>query len=143
MNEETQMVLLDYREYMRLKANSDKYLRHKEGTTDCCTSCKDSHKKTLKIDPSSTNEGFGVKNNSSITKEGFGEIKVPEELPSKFIDKPNIYDGATPEQLQEEAGTTSSKSTAANRTAKTESDENIDRSSDSDQSTLPWYYIGH
>ena len=138
MNEETQMVLLEYRDYARLKANSDKYMKNKH-SSDCCSSCKNASKKTLKNSP-------------SVTKEGYGEIKVPVELPSKFIDKPDIYVGATPEQLQREAGTSSSKETDSkvdsNNSSKLNTDSEVGSntsstvvSTDSSDHT-PWYYIG-
>jgi len=117
MNEETQMVLLEHREYLRLKANSDNFLKNR--SSHAC-SCKDTSKKDLK------------NQNSSVVQEGFGEIEVPEELPSKFLDKPDIYAGAKPDELQKEAGSTSKISEGhpnnSSKEVKTDS--------------TPWYYIG-
>ena len=131
MNQETQMVLLEHREYLRLKANSEKYLRTKN-SSDSCTGCKNSSKKTSKIE------------DNSVTKEGFGEIKLAEQLPLNFLDKPDVFDGATPEQLEREAGTTSTKAPNSNMiNAKSEvvspdSSEVVK----TDSSDIPWYYIG-
>lgn len=91
MSEETQMVLLEYRDYLRLKLNSDNYLKKRDDSSDC--SCSK------------------VKESKSTTKEGFGEIKVPEILPQNITDKATIYDGATVNELNREQG--GSKSTLA------------------------------
>ena len=123
MNEETQMVLLEFREYQRLKTNSENYLKTKS-SSNCCSSCKDFTKNTTKYP------------NPSVTKEGFGDIKVPAELPSKYLDKPDIYVGATPEELQKEAGDTSA--TRQDNPSSKSVDDSIKVVTDS----TPWYYIG-
>ena len=73
-----------------------------------------------------------------MAQEGFGEIQVPEELPSKYLDKPNIYVGATPEQLQKEAGTSSEETDSSKVNSDSEASSKVSRT----DSSTPWYYIG-